>query len=143
MPNVALRKPAEQAGIHHYELDLVPSFGNDGDRDNPWSKCAITKKLINSFWLVDLGTPYLVHSVAVSSSKDWGKTHINPFEIRVGYNKADGGKNNPLCAPNLHVKDGKMKTFECKNKFGRYVSVSKDQKQHVPYCEVEVYGMVV
>eukprot|EP00112_Aurelia_sp_Birch-Aquarium-sp1_P002744 Seg1304.5 transcript_id=Seg1304.5/GoldUCD/mRNA.D3Y31 product=Fucolectin-5 protein_id=Seg1304.5/GoldUCD/D3Y31 len=144
MPNVALRRPAEQAGIHTYKgLDHVPSFANDGNRDNPYKKCGITTKAENSYWLVDLGSPYLVQTVAVLSSKDWGQTKINPFEIRVGYSKANGGKNNPLCAENLIVKEGKMKTVECVNKFGRYVSLNKGYKEHAIYCEVEVYGMVV
>eukprot|EP00112_Aurelia_sp_Birch-Aquarium-sp1_P002743 Seg1304.4 transcript_id=Seg1304.4/GoldUCD/mRNA.D3Y31 product=Fucolectin-1 protein_id=Seg1304.4/GoldUCD/D3Y31 len=144
MPNLALRRPAEQSGIHHHYRYLVPSFANDGDRDTTWRKCAITKNEIKSYWLVDLRAPYLVHSVAVVSSRDWGETNINPYDIRVGNNKAEGGIHNPLCAGNINMVPNKMKTIACDgNKFGRYVSVNKGNKYRTVFCEVEVYGMVV
>ena len=87
--------------------------------------------------------PYLVQCVAVQTSKEWGQHH--PFKIRVGNSKIDGGKHNQLCAGNLRIGKGKMGTFLCANKFGRYVSLHMETKtdEHASYCEVEVYGMVV
>ena len=140
MLNVALGRPSEQTSIHGHHQ---PYLGNDGSRDSSIRRCTITRRTKSSFWRVDLIQPYLVQSVAVQTSKEWGQHR--PFEIRVGNGKRDGGKYNPLCAWNLRINNGRMGTFLCANKFGRYVSLHVKTKtdEHTSYCEVEVYGMVV
>eukprot|EP00112_Aurelia_sp_Birch-Aquarium-sp1_P015258 Seg3368.3 transcript_id=Seg3368.3/GoldUCD/mRNA.D3Y31 product=Fucolectin-4 protein_id=Seg3368.3/GoldUCD/D3Y31 len=140
MLNVALKRPAELRGVHrsHYAWRA-----NNGFRDSRIAHCSVTTRTTRSFWRVDLLQPYLVQSVYFLTSIDWG--HVNPFEIRVGNNEADGGKHNPLCRGNLNLNKGQSAIYECGNKFGRYVSVHLDREEagHTSYCEVEVYGMVV
>eukprot|EP00112_Aurelia_sp_Birch-Aquarium-sp1_P012370 Seg2600.2 transcript_id=Seg2600.2/GoldUCD/mRNA.D3Y31 product=Fucolectin-1 protein_id=Seg2600.2/GoldUCD/D3Y31 len=140
MLNVALKRPAEQVSIHGHHK---PSLANDGNRDSSIGKCAMNSRTKSSFWLVDLIQPYLVQSVAVQTTKEWGQ--YNPFEIRVGNSNVDGGKHNPLCAGNLKLEKSKLGTFVCANKFGRYVSLHVETKsdEHTSFCEVEVYGIIV
>ena len=140
MPNIALQRLSEQSALIYSKS---PGCVNDGNRDNAVANCAIAYASKNTFWLVDLGTPYLVFTVTVLSARDAGQTNIDPFEIRVGYNKTGGGTNNSLCAAGLNVVAGQLKTVECGNKFGRYVSVNKDSQLFTTLCEMEVYGMVV
>ena len=65
---------------------------------------------------------------------------INPFNVSVGKDSSNGGRNNVLCVNNGKVASDEIKTFYCpKLMMGRYVSVFLNRKGFLQVCELEVY----
>ena len=141
-------KKASQSSLHACCESPTPfyaKYGNDGNRNGDYRKCAITKDDNAPFpwWKVDLGKSALVLTVAVKSGSTWEQTRINPFNIRVGDDEKDGGRSNPYCAEEVSLPGGEMVNFKCpKFTYGRFVSILINRSTNLQVCEAEVYGII-
>ncbi|XP_065071507.1 uncharacterized protein LOC135696142 isoform X2 [Rhopilema esculentum] len=139
--NIAYKKPSSQSSTHTYNgIELVASFGNDGDRTANWQKCSFTSYEEQPWWQVNLEKVAAVTHVRITNSVAWPTHDINPFNVSVGKDSSNGGRNNALCVNGGRLASGEMKTFYCpKLMMGRYVSVFLNRKEFLQVCELEVY----
>ena len=151
--NIAVGKLAVGSSTCNYYLDdrkivyflFRISFANDGDFScyNPTDlfKYFSTFYETNPYWMVDLEKPAVVLNVTVQSLGGGYTSWINPFDIRVGNEAANGGSDNPICFFGATLADGEKKNFTCPESEGRYVSINLPRKEQLLLCEVEVYGI--
>ena len=117
------------------------SLANDGNRDGRWQVCAWTTGIENtSWWMVDIGRVAAVRQVIIRSGSTFEPLLINPFNIAVGNDDADGGVSNPRCVDSGTLSSGTIKTFNCPSVMnGRYVTVFIERADFLQVCELEVY----
>ncbi|XP_065071482.1 uncharacterized protein LOC135696117 isoform X2 [Rhopilema esculentum] len=139
--NIAYKKPSSQSSTSTIEsIPLVARFANDGNRTGDWQGCSITKADVTPWWQVDLTRQAAVASVQIRSGATWGQLKINPFDVSVGDDSSNGGRNNALCVKEGRLASGELKKFDCPQVLmGRYVSVYLNRKEFLQVCEVEVY----
>eukprot|EP00795_Rhopilema_esculentum_P005392 gene5392-biopygen401 len=139
--NIAYKKPSSHSSTRTYDgTELVASFGNDGDRTAEWQRCSFTSYEEQPWWQVDLKEVAAVTHVRITNSIAWSSHDTYPYNVSVGKDSSNGGRNNALCVNNGMLASGEMKTFYCpKLMMGRYVSVFLNRKEFLPVCELEVY----
>ena len=140
--NIAYQKPSHQSSLNSYSgIDLIASFGNDGNRDGDVKVCAVTRfPPTPSWWRVDLEREASVRYVIIRSGTTHIQLRINPFNIAVGNDGSNGGVNNPKCVDSGSVLSGEIKRFDCPAVMqGRYVTVYITRADLLQVCELEVY----
>ncbi|XP_065054493.1 fucolectin-4-like [Rhopilema esculentum] len=139
--NIAYKKPSSQSSTSTIEsIPLVARFANDGNRTGVWQGCSITQADVTPWWQVDLTRQAAVASVQIRSGATWGQLKINPFDVSVGDDSSNGGRNNALCVKDGKLASGELRKFDCPQVLtGRYVSVYLNREEHLQVCEVEVY----
>ncbi|XP_065062575.1 fucolectin-4-like [Rhopilema esculentum] len=139
--NLAYKKPSSHSSTATINrITLVASLGNDGDRNGAWQLCSITKADIVPWWQVDLTRQAAVKSVQIKNGATFGQQKINPFDISVGDDRSNGGRNNALCVKDGRLASGELKKFDCPQVLmGRYVSIFLNRQEYLQVCEVEVY----
>ena len=91
---------------------------------------------------MDLTRQAVVTGLRIRSGATWGQTKINPFDVSVGNNRSNGGRNNALCVKDGTLASGKVKKFDCPRLLlGRYVTVFLNRREQLQVCELEVYGI--
>ena len=144
--NIAYKKPTSHSSTSTIRgVILVDSFGNDGDRTGEWQRCSITEFDIVPWWQVDLTRQAGVTSVRIKNAASWDPHRINPFDVSVGDDNSNGGRNNALCVKDGRLASGELKKFNCPSLLlGRYVTVFLNRQEHLQVCELEVYeGMKI
>ncbi|XP_065052715.1 fucolectin-1-like isoform X2 [Rhopilema esculentum] len=141
--NIAYKKLSSHSSTHTYDnIELVASFGNDGDKTGDWQRCSITKADNVPWWQVDLTRQAAVKSVQIKNGATFGQQKINPFDISVGDDRSSGGRNNALCVKNGKLASGELKKFDCPRLLlGRYVTVFLNRQEFLQVCELEVYEL--
>ncbi|XP_065052173.1 fucolectin-1-like [Rhopilema esculentum] len=141
--NLAYKKPSSHSSTHTANgITFVASFGNDGDRTGEWQRCSFTQYDIVPWWQVDLTRQAAITSVRIRSGTTWGQLKINPFDVSVGDDSSNGGRNNALCVKNGNLASGELKKFDCPQVLmGRYVSVYLNRFEYLQVCELEVYEL--
>ncbi|XP_065071781.1 uncharacterized protein LOC135696328 isoform X2 [Rhopilema esculentum] len=139
--NIAYKKPSSHSSTSTIqEIPLVASFGNDGDRTGEWQRCSITLNDILPWWQVDLARQAAVTFIRIKNGATWGTDRINPFDVSVGDDKSNGGRNNTLCVKDGTLASGQTKRFICPSLLlGRYVTVFLNRQEILQVCELEVY----
>ena len=144
LKNVAVGKPTDQSTTNGF---LRSSYANDGNtkcRDRGFYRLSSTSLDSNTYWRIDLQRSAVVLNVTVKNRDDKHGNLINPFDIRVGYTKANGGLSNPICVSGARLSStGEMKNFTCPETEGRYVSIHISRRGYLQLCEVEVYGIYI
>ncbi|XP_065054516.1 fucolectin-1-like [Rhopilema esculentum] len=142
--NLAYKRPSSHSStLSIQDIPLVASFGNDGDRTGAWQRCSITKKDIVPWWQVDLTRQAAVTSLRIQNAATWDPHRINPFDVSVGDNKSNGGRNNTLCVKDGTLPSGELRKFDCPQVLmGRYVSIFLNRQEYLQVCEVEVYEAI-
>ena len=94
---------------------------------------------------MDLTRQAAVTSVRIKNAATWAPHRINPFDISVGDDRSNSGKNNALCAKDGRLASGELKKFDCPRLLlGRYVTVFLNREEILQVCELEVYeGMKI
>ncbi|XP_065061757.1 fucolectin-1-like [Rhopilema esculentum] len=139
--NIAYKKPSSKSSAYTFGgIHLVASFGNDGDRGGDWERCSITNSDMAPWWQVDLTRQAAVTSIQIRSGVTWEPEKINPFDVSVGDDSSNGGRNNALCVESGTLASGELKKFDCPRLlFGRYVTVFLNRQEYLQVCELEVY----
>ncbi|XP_065052727.1 fucolectin-1-like [Rhopilema esculentum] len=139
--NLAYKKPSLHSSSRTANgITFVASFGNDGNRTGDYQRCSITKADVTPWWQVDLTRQAAVTSVRIKNGATWGSDKINPFDVSVGDDKTNGGRNNALCVKVGTLARGELRKFDCPQVLmGRYVSVYLNRLEYLQVCEVEVY----
>ncbi|XP_065071463.1 uncharacterized protein LOC135696108 [Rhopilema esculentum] len=139
--NLAYKRPSSHSSAIEYGgITFVASFGNDSDRTGEWQRCSITKADIVPWWQVDLTRQAAVTSIQIKNGATWEQDKINPFNISVGDDSSNGGRNNALCVKDGRLEIGELKKFDCPQVLmGRYVSIFLNRQEYLQVCEVEVY----
>ena len=82
--------------------------------------------------------------VAVRSGTPLQPVDTNSFEIYVGDDNSNGGKNNYLCTAPTNVPSDQMMEIIClSGTQGRYISVHLKKLAALVLYEVEVYGVLL
>ncbi|XP_065051699.1 uncharacterized protein LOC135681253 [Rhopilema esculentum] len=139
--NIAFGKVSSQSSdLGKDGLVLKSSLGNDGNRNGFWSACSLTTNSENPWWQANLGRKAQVGKVIVVGRTDAKQTNLNPFQISVGEDGSNGGRNNPKCVSDGILQGGKPKHFSCSHSLvGRYVSLFVNAIKSLQLCELEVY----
>eukprot|EP00795_Rhopilema_esculentum_P005393 gene5393-biopygen402 len=139
--NLAYKKPSSHSSTSIIKgIALVASFGNDGNRTGDVFSCSLTQADMAPWWQVDLTRQAAVTIVRIKNGATWDPHRINPFNVSVGDNKSNGGRNNTLCVKDGTLPSGELRKFDCPQVLmGRYVSVYLNRWEYLQVCEVEVY----
>ena len=139
--NIAFGKVSSQSSVLGMDdFVLESSLGNDGNRNGFWSACSITTNSENPWWQANLGRKAQIGKVIVVGRTDATPNALNLFQISVGDDGSNGGKNNPKCVLDGNLQGGKPKHFRCSHSFvGSYVSLFVNEKKNLELCELEVY----
>ncbi|XP_065072025.1 uncharacterized protein LOC135696532 [Rhopilema esculentum] len=139
--NIAYKKPSSHSSTATiFGIPLVASYGNDGYPTWDWERCSVTELNYSPWWQVDLTRQAAVTFVRIKNAAAWDPERINPFDVSVGDDSSNGGRNNALCVKDGTLDRGELKKFDCPQiLMGRYVSIFLNRQEHLQVCELEVY----
>eukprot|EP00795_Rhopilema_esculentum_P005469 gene5469-biopygen456 len=146
LENIAYKKPSSHSSTATiFGIPLVASYGNDGYPTWDWERCSVTELNYSPWWQVDLTRQAAVTFVRIKNAAAWDPERINPFDVSVGDDSSNGGRNNALCVKDGTLDRGELKKFDCPQiLMGRYVSIFLNRQEHLQVCELEVYeGMKI
>ncbi|XP_072509775.1 uncharacterized protein [Notamacropus eugenii] len=146
--NIRPCAPLLSQGMSVFQSSTSSLFGSperaiDGSLASDFSEgsCIQTLSEYEPWWMVDLGSSYVVDYVAITNRKDCCHEQINGAVILVGDSSASGGRFNPSCATISSLDPGRTESFFCGSMNGRYVTVTiPGKKKFLTFCEVQVFG---
>jgi hypothetical protein len=136
--NYARSQPASQSSEG---WDGSPSRGVDGNTNGAYGGGSCTHTNASpSWWMVDLGDPIVVSSVAITHRTDCCQDRLVGAVVSVIY----APELDPQACGALSEPSNNPEVAECDNLSGQYVRVYMDGGssggQHMTLCEVEVYA---
>ena len=138
--NFAYLKPTSQSStlVGNY-FSFLANDGNLSQKGTGF--CSHTQLDHDPWWQVDLLRPIEVTHLFVLNRWDCCIDILHNFEVRIGNNSEDGGKNNARCGDSHSLKNIKNLTIYCTPSItGRFVSIIKRRVDALSLCEVAVYG---
>ncbi|XP_056655265.1 uncharacterized protein LOC103103854 isoform X3 [Monodelphis domestica] len=141
VPVVSRGKPAFQSSV--YSALGSPERAVDGSLLSDFNKgsCIQTYPENDPWWMVDLGSPYTVDSVSITSRRDCCSDLMNGAMILIGDSQYMNGRMNPRCAMVPAMRPGKTESFSCGSMKGRYVTITiPGRGKLLTMCEVQVFG---
>ena len=89
---------------------------------------------------MDLTRQAAVECIRIKNGASWDPHRINPFDVSVGDDNSNGGRNNALCVKDGRLASGELKKFNCPSLLlGRYVTVFLNRQENLQVCELQVY----
>ncbi|XP_031794191.1 uncharacterized protein LOC111721074 [Sarcophilus harrisii] len=140
--------PLLSQGMRAFQSSISTFFGTpkraiDGSLASDFNEgsCIQTLFEYEPWWMVDLGSSYIVDYVAITNRKDCCHEALNGAVILVGDSSISGGKFNPRCATISSLDLGRTESFFCGSMNGRFVTVIiPEKKGFLTFCEVQVFG---